>query len=220
MDDLGHDAEILRKTTEAVERVNRCCGGVQTSLEGIASLVPPGRRRLSILDVGTGSGSLPVEFVRWGESQGIDVESHGIDLIESSVEWASQRYRSVEGVSFACRDLFELEGEERWDVVHASLLLHHFFDGDAVECLAHMAKLSRLGIVVNDLHRHPLHYLGARALIPMVTRDRMARHDGPVSVSRGFTRRELLERSERAGLEHASVAWRLPFRWLLVAPTD
>ncbi len=219
IDDLDHDPETLRVTIEAVERVNRCCGGIQTSLRGLESLMSPGTRQLSILDVGTGNGALPAEFVQWGRARDIDVEAHGIDLIGSSIDEATRRHRDVEGLTFARRDLFKLDGEDRYDIVHASLLLHHFFEGDEVDCLRQMARLSRVGIVVNDLHRHPLHYLGAQCLIPMVTRDRLARHDGPISVSRGFTRPELRERARRAGLDHVSIAWRPPFRWLLVAPT-
>jgi hypothetical protein len=43
---------------------------------------------------------------------------------------------------------------------------------------------------------------------------RFVRHDGPVSVARGWTEAELLELVRRAGVA-ARVRWHLPFRWTL-----
>jgi 2-polyprenyl-3-methyl-5-hydroxy-6-metoxy-1,4-benzoquinol methylase len=218
MDDLSLPDETLRRTTDAVAYVNRWTGGVKASIAGLTSLVPPGRSTLSILDVGTGNGAMPEAFVEWGQSRGMDIEVTGIDLIESAIETARNRARSPK-LSYACRDLFEMEPDDpsdRYDIVHGSLMLHHFPEDRAAGALRQMQQLARIGVVIQDLHRHPLHWAGSHLLIPLLTEDAMARHDGPVSVLRGFTRDELEAIAEDAGLKHASVGWHPPFRWLLV----
>jgi sugar phosphate isomerase/epimerase len=108
------------------------------------------------------------------------------------------------------------DGADRYDIVHGSLMLHHFPEDRAADALRKMQRLARIGVVIQDLHRHPLHWAGSHLLIPLLTEDAMARHDGPVSVLRGFTRDELEAIAEDAGLKHASVGWHPPFRWLLV----
>lgn len=229
MDDLSLPPETLRDTTDAVERINRVCGGVQVTLRGLDALVPTTGRgaELSVLDVGTGNGALPRDFVDWGRRRGLQIHATGIDLIPSAVAIARRRARrgGYEQVDYRVQNLFDIApgdspaDDGRFDIVHASLVLHHFPGDEAVAALRKMAELARLGVVINDLHRHPLHWLGSQVLIPSLSRDELARHDGPISVLRGFTRRELLDLADRAGLTFASTAWEPPFRWLLVAPT-
>jgi ubiquinone/menaquinone biosynthesis C-methylase UbiE len=78
-----------------------------------------------------------------------------------------------------------------FDVVHASLLVHHLEPSEAIAFLREAARLGRLGVVVNDLVRARHHWLGARVLLPLATRNRYTRHDGPLSVRRAYTRVEL-----------------------------
>ena len=45
--------------------------------------------------------------------------------------------------------------------------------------------------MINDLVRARRHWIGARILLPLMTRNRFTRHDGPLSVRRAYTRMEL-----------------------------
>jgi ubiquinone/menaquinone biosynthesis C-methylase UbiE len=105
-----------------------------------------------------------------------------------------------------------------FDVAHASLVLHHLAPPDAVTLLREMARVARCGVIVNDLLRSRGSWLGAWALTRVMTRNRYTRHDGPLSVQRAYTRRELRRMLEVAGLE---VAWEgsdlLRHRWAAAA---
>ena len=57
--------------------------------------------------------------------------------------------------------------------------------------LQEMVRVSRHLVVVSDLRRGLIPYLGARALAATFWRNRLTRHDGPVSVQRAFTSSEL-----------------------------
>jgi 2-polyprenyl-3-methyl-5-hydroxy-6-metoxy-1,4-benzoquinol methylase len=216
MEDPSVSDETLAETVDAVERIGTFTGGTAASLAGFERLVGPETDSVSILDVGTGNGSISRTFSKWGRRNGVAVEVIGIDLLPAAVRHARARYGDLTDVHFSCTDLFEVDVERHFDVVHASLVLHHFPGSEALRALDKMAELSRRGVVVNDLHRHPVHWVGAKLLVPALTRNRVAIHDGPVSVLRGFRRRELVELASRSALSSATVEWRFPFRWLLV----
>lgn len=217
MEDPSLSDQRLNETTDAIERVSRLTGGMRASVRGLERLVDRGMRRITILDVGTGNGAIPREFASWGRRNAIEVEVLGIDVLDSAVEHARRESRGQPGLTYRAADLFEMDpDEQRFDVVHASLVLHHFDGDEAVEALEKMTALSRLGVVVNDLHRHPLHWLSSKVVIPLVTENEISKHDGPVSVLRGFSRREIVDMGRRAGLSSVTVEWVFPFRWLMV----
>jgi hypothetical protein len=60
--------------------------------------------------------------------------------------------------------------------------------------------------------------LGIRLLTGLLSRSRVIRHDGPLSVLKGFRRKELLSILERVGIRGARLKWRWAFRWVLVIP--
>jgi hypothetical protein len=45
----------------------------------------------------------------------------------------------------------------------------------------------------------------------------MVKHDAPLSVLRAFTKRELVEILEKAGLIDYRIKWRWAFRWQVIA---
>lgn len=217
MEDPELSAEQLRETTDAIEHISRMSGGIRPSIRGLERLLDQGMNRISVLDVGTGNGAIPREFAGWGRKNGVTVDVVGIDPLESAIEQARRDSTGVETVSFETCGLAELDpGMRRFDVVHASLVLHHFDEDEAIEALNHMADLSKLGVVVNDLHRHPVHWLSSKVVIPLLTRDAISQHDGPISVLRSFTRRELVELAQESALSSFTLEWVFPFRWLLV----
>ncbi|MGI4811573.1 MAG: hypothetical protein ACRYF2_26155, partial [Janthinobacterium lividum] len=108
-------------------------------------------------------------------------------------------------------DVFD-EAPGSVDVIVSSLFTHHLSDAEVVRFLQWMERTARVGWFVNDLHRHPLAYHGFKALSGVARWHPMVRHDGPVSVSRAFTRRDWTRLLDQAGLQ-ARVRWHLPFRY-------
>ena len=72
--------------------------------------------------------------------------------------------------------------------------------------LGEAARLARHGVVVNDLVRSRLNWLGARLLLALTTRNRYTRHDGPLSVRRAYTKVELRALLAAAGLRPVAEA--------------
>jgi hypothetical protein len=82
-----------------------------------------------------------------------------------------------------------------------------------------LRSLTRVGrrVLVFDVERSRLAYLGALALTRVLRMNYMTRHDAPASVSRAYTALEVRALAERAGLRDARVRVDFPFRLVLTA---
>ena len=106
------------------------------------------------------------------------------------------------------------------DLILCSAFLHHFTDQEIVQILRVLSPAVRKALVVSDLHRHPMAYLGIRCLTTLFSRSAAIRNDGPLSVLKGFRRQELEWILLRAEMSPASLKWRWAFRHVLVVPTE
>jgi hypothetical protein len=108
--------------------------------------------------------------------------------------------------------------EKKFDVVLATLFTHHF-SNDLLSDLLKLLKLqTRIGIIINDIHRHWFAYHSIRLLTKLFSNSDMVKTDAPLSVLRGFTRSELESILKRAGIKTYSLRWSWAFRWRLIVP--
>ncbi len=226
MDDFSITDERLAEALKGLRRVNAWLGGhaaLRTALRPLFREARREKRSLRLLDLGTGGADAPEHLVRWGARQGVRVEVVGVDANPVTVDYARQALgrrlepRLRRRIRIETADALALPYDDgAFDAVLASLFLHHFDEAEAVTLLKEMQRVGRRGLVVNDLHRHPLAYYGIRVLTTLVPTPEMVRHDAPLSVRRGFCRAELQALAERAGLpETTTIRWRWAFRWVL-----
>jgi hypothetical protein len=91
-------------------------------------------------------------------------------------------------------------------------VLHHFERTTAATVLRELHRVARLRVIVSDLHRSWFAAAGIwLASYPLLFHP-VSRHDGVVSVLRGFTRRELGELVRSSVGQQADVRYRLGFR--------
>lgn len=223
MDDFSIRDERLEQALYDLRGVGRWLGGYATLREGLRPFLATDRVT-RVLDLGAGLADGAAHLVRWGEQRGTPVEVVALEANDATVGYARayldaelgtterQRVRVLEGDALA--PPFE---PGAFDVVTASLFLHHFAGPEAVAVLRSMHRLARRGIVVSDLHRHPLAYAGIWAIGRVLPVSEMFAHDGPLSVRRGYTRDELVQLARAAGLPGVRIGWRWAFRWLLTS---
>jgi ubiquinone/menaquinone biosynthesis C-methylase UbiE len=84
------------------------------------------------------------------------------------------------------------------DIVSCCLFLHHLEPPEVVRFLAESQRVARVAVIINDLERTAIHYRLAQ-LNRIIDRSRISRHDGPVSVRRAYTYRELASMLENTG---------------------
>ena len=180
-------------------------------LRRVARRAPTGTR-LRVLDVGFGEGDMLRRLHRWGARAGVPLDLAGIDLNPWSARAARAATPPGMAIDYRTGDLFD-EPAGGQDVVISSLFTHHLTDAQVVEFLQWMERTAARGWFINDLHRHALAWEGFRVLSAVAGWDPMVRHDGAISVTRSFRRRDWQALLGAAGLAGvATIRWHMPFR--------
>lgn len=203
------DPAALAGNLRDLARINRWLGGRRLSATGVAALAGE-RSAISVLDVGTGAADIPRALVEWGRATGRHVTVVGIDQRVEVLDAAralDPRLEHTDGLTLEVGDGRALPyGDGAFDIVHASLVVHHLEPDAAVALLREMGRVARLGVVVNDLVRSRPAWLGAWLLTRVATRNRLTRHDGPLSVRRAYRVAELTGLLASAGLRVEAIA--------------
>jgi len=209
MDDPGVDDGKVVRALHELSLINRWLGGFRVSRLGVGRLMKelPSDRPVSVLDVGAGGSDLPMALAPLGRR--FDVTS--LDINYQSCVRATERRQRVTAVNGSALTLpFR---DRSFDIAHASLFLHHCTDEEAQKLLADLSRVARCGVVINDLHRHPMALAGIIVLTGVLSRSTIVRHDAPASVHRAFLRSEI-DALLPAGLRAStSISWHWAFRW-------
>ncbi|HEY1427903.1 MAG TPA: methyltransferase domain-containing protein [Caulobacteraceae bacterium] len=168
----------------------------------------------TLLDVGSGQGDMLRAIWRWAERRGLEPRLTGLDLSPWSATAAEGATDPAWGIRYVTADVFDYAPPEGVDFVVSSLVAHHMPDDVLARFIDWMETNARRGWFINDLHRHPVAYYGFMALSHAAFMHPMVRHDGLVSVTRAFTKRdwETLLAASHAPRAAIEVAWRFPFR--------
>ncbi len=214
------DRALLEGNLRDMSRANRWLGGCRLSwhaLSHVARSVPSGRR-LRLLDVGTGAGDIPLFLLRRARTAGLALEVEATDIRPEIVDYARRLAGDTPDLHIALADGDGIDhGDASFDVVHASLLLHHLDEPAAEALLAEMARVCRRAVIVNDLLRARRVWLGAWLLARLVTGNPYTRHDAPLSVRRSYLPAEVEAMAARGGMEvEARFNDRLDHRYALV----
>lgn len=205
MDEPGVDPAELHRTLEDLARVNRTFGGTRAVLLHLDGLCRERRKPLRLLEVGTGYADIP----RAVEIE--DLEPHPIIrglAARACADYPEIHVRDGNGLALPYPD-------GSLDVAFASQILHHMEGDEPVRFLAELHRVARCGVQVSDLRRGAWPYVLTRATLHALSRSRLIRHDGPMSIRRGFTPHELLDLATAAGWE-APRLHRHPFFRLVI----
>ena len=96
----------------------------------------------------------------------------------------------------------------------ATLFLHHFKEEQLASFLKKSIQQSKIGIVVNDLHRHKMAYYLFLALSIFI-KNKMIIEDGLTSVLRGFKRKDFEKMAEKI-TRQSTISWKWAFRFLWI----
>lgn len=214
LDDPACDPDIRARSLGDVARANRWFGGTRAAIVELSEVLSAPRDRdrpATLLDVGTGLADIPASLRETAAAP--LVTTIGLDAVPS-VATASR-----EKVDHAvCGDALVLPvADDGVDVALCSQLLHHFEHADAVRVLQELDRVARERVIVSDLLRSPVAAAGLWLASFPLRFHRVSRHDGVVSVMRGFTSAELSELvHEAVGTRPAvkrRLGWRVTASW-------
>jgi SAM-dependent methyltransferase len=214
LDEAAIDRDALDCNLRQLETLNRVLGGHQSLVRCFIRArrhLPTGRLR--VVDVGCGSGDGLRVLSTFSRHHKLDVDLVGLDLNAEIIETARARSAGFPNIRYIQADAFggTLEALSP-DLTVATLFCHHF-PSDALRTKVDQLFGASRALVISDLHRHPIAHAAFRGIGHLFHLSPMTRHDGAVSIRRGFTRRELEELVAPLGARHTSIRWAFAFRY-------
>jgi SAM-dependent methyltransferase len=217
MDQPGLDAAEHARALQGLGRINRISRSAAIYWPELSRLAKArSGEPMRVLDLASGGGDVPLSLARRAKRSGLELHIDGCDKSFEAMRFAGER-AAARGIAvrFFTLDALVDELPAGYDVVISSLFLHHLEEGDAVGLLGRMARAAGRLVLVNDLLRGPVEYALAWVGCRLLSRSRIVRHDGPVSVSAAFTLAEARELANLAGLAGAKLSTHWPGRFLL-----
>lgn len=217
LDDPTLDPTVATRSLRDIALANALFGGRRAVLgelaDHFARAARDGDRTLTLLDVGTGLGDIPRAARAAATSQGVTLRTVGLE-VNGALALAA---RAGAGLALA-GDARTLPFATRSvDLITCSQVLHHLDEDDAAVLLGELTRVARRGVVVSDLRRS---WVAAGLLwcvsFPLRFHP-VSRHDGVLSIFRGYTAPELQRVVHRAtGVPPAvrhRLGWRITAHW-------
>jgi SAM-dependent methyltransferase len=203
LDDPGVDAAARDRSLRDVECSNTLFGGRRAVMLALRplfdelarparvrtrpSLSATARPQATLVDVGTGRADLPWRAREIARRKGLLLRTIAIDGAFTLT--AAARHRVNDAV---CGDALALPLADRSvDFVLCSQLLHHFDHDSALVLIAELDRVARRRVIISDLRRSWVAAAGFTLAAFALRFHPITRHDGRISVLRGFTEGEL-----------------------------
>ena len=214
LDVPGVPGPVVRRSLADVARANSLFGGTRAVLAELGPVLAAAvGREMTLLDVGTGAADIPLAARRAAFRRGVDLTVIGAD---SSIPLAIHAARRV-NCSLAANALALPFADRSVDIVVCSQLLHHFTEREIGSVLRELQRVARVRVVVSDLRRSWLAAAGIWLASFPLRFHPISRHDGVLSVLRGFTPAELSAHVVRATGTAPAVrrrlGWRITVSW-------
>lgn len=220
MDLPGNPLGLLEGDLRNLRIINRTLGAARGVLCCLRFIVRRDHlRSFSLLDVGAGSGDIPISIVHWARREGISAKVVALEPHPVTARVARR-------LTADFPEIFVVEGNGfcppfspgAFDFVFASQMLHHFAEEEIAALLRGWVQLARKAVLVSDLIRHPMAYYGIRLMTRLFTRNVMTLNDAPLSVRRAFTMEEWSGMFRRAAIGEFRIQPIFPFRLFAFFP--
>jgi SAM-dependent methyltransferase len=206
----------IRQNMEELDTINHYLGGHKITLAGVKALLKdiPNSSTVQVVEIGSGGGDNLRVITEWARKVKREVRLLGVDYNKECVAYAEGQSKN-KGIRFMHSDYKEVQFPEKPDILFSSLFCHHFGDEELVFMLQWMQQNSRVGFFINDLHRHPLAYYSIKSITQLFSKSYLVKNDAPLSVQRGFTRKDWERLFALAGITPYHCQWKWAFRWLV-----
>ena len=227
MDDFNSDKKLIEQTLAELQIINKWLGGNHVTTSGIEKLLTISHKTLTnnniqitCADIGCGGGDILKIIAQWARKRKYNFLFTGIDANNSIIDYAQQNTLQFSEIFYENLDVFsEKFLLQMFDIVTCTLFCHHFTDEQLIFLLSNWKKQSKIGIVINDIHRHWFAYYSIKLLTNIFSRSLMVKNDAKLSVLRAFRKKELENILQKAGIENYIISWHWAFRWRIIIPS-
>lgn len=203
LDDPGEDPALALRSLRDVALANRLFGGRRAVLSEVRRVLPTLRDQptaraaqswITLLDIGTGLGDIPRAAQRMAARTSLPITTIGLEVVPALARAASALCTHA-----LAADAMSLPFADRSvDIVTCSQVLHHFDGPEADRLLQECTRVARSTVIIGDLRRSWFAVAGLWTASFLLRFHAVSRHDGIVSILRGFTRDELQTLVQRA----------------------
>jgi 2-polyprenyl-3-methyl-5-hydroxy-6-metoxy-1,4-benzoquinol methylase len=209
-------ADIQRNLFE-LSVINRYLGGHAITVQGFEKLAK-NEKTLHVCEVGCGGGDNLKAIEKKLVGKDVHLFFTGIDINPDCIQVAKQM-NWMSPVQFMLQDYKKVQFDVKPDILFCSLFCHHFKEHELILLFRWLHVNSRHGFFINDLQRHPIAYHSIRFLTSIFSKSYLVKNDAPLSVLRGFKKKELENLLHKAGISHYTIRWKWAFRWLVIVKT-
>ncbi len=206
----------MAQTLRELNIINNRLGGHAITIKGVKLLINS-QEPVTVCEMGCGGGDNLFAIYKYCIKNKIPVNFIGIDLNETCIEFARQKYPQLP-CQWICSDYALVKfGHQQPDIIFSSLFCHHFSNEQLVTMLQWMQQNSRKGFFINDLQRHWLAYYLIKYITKFFSKSYLIKNDACLSVARGFTKKDWQQFFQQAGITSYNINWKWAFRWLVIS---
>ena len=209
LDHPDADPREVRRNLADLAKANRWLGGRRALALGLRRTLAdiPRGTRLTLLDIGTGSGDLPAYCRSWGRTRGLTIDPVGLERVP-----AAARIAAGNGLAtfIGCATAFPVRSKSV-DIVLVSQVVHHFNRDAAAELLGWCDRFARRAVIMVELRRSRMAAAAFQVGSRMLGFHPITIQDGLTSIERGLTASEARHLLSDAGVV-ATVTPVAPYR--------
>ena len=205
----------IKRNMEELNTINTLLGGHSITVKGFATLAED-REKITVCEIGCGGGDNLVAIANWCSKNRIELRCIGIDIKQECIDVAKELPQLKEKGEWVIADYSGVVFSEKPDIIFSSLFCHHFTNEELIKQLQWMRENANIGFFINDLHRNQIAYYSIRILSFLFSSSYLVKNDAPLSVARGFRKKEWIQIFEKAEVKPIKIAWEWAFRYLIV----
>ncbi|MCZ4319787.1 methyltransferase domain-containing protein [Aequorivita viscosa] len=220
MDNLDFHGPEMKDLLTDLKTVNKWLGGNSITINGLQKLLQNKSKteKITIVDLGCGDGELLRKCADFGRKHKYNFNCLGLDFNENIIQFAKIKSEAYANIKYLKVDVFSEENLiPNCDIAMCTLFLHHFSNEKVESLLKTLLHKTSIGLIVNDLERSKHAFNLFKVASKLFLKTKTARHDGLVSVARGFKREELESISKNIPNQQSEIHWRWAYRyqWIL-----
>ena len=214
LDQPGIPATDIQRNLYELSVINEKLGGHAVTIEGFFRLAG-NLAQIQVCEIGCGGGDNLKAIEKKAKKRYPGLSFTGIDINGDCIHVA-ENIKWEKPIRFLVNDYKKVHFESKPDIIFCSLFCHHFKENELIDMFRWMSGNSVLGFFINDLHRHMFAYHSIRMLTSLFSKSYLVKNDAPLSVLRGFKKKELTALLDKAGISNYTIRWRWAFRWLVI----
>jgi 2-polyprenyl-3-methyl-5-hydroxy-6-metoxy-1,4-benzoquinol methylase len=215
IDDLALSSPLLIKNLQEMAILNLWLGFNRSLFKTIQKIVQTrlNNKPVVIADIGCGGGDTLRYISKWAAKKRINSKLIGFDANQNIINYASQSSLTYSNIQFKTHDILNQTLNENHDIVIISHLCHHLSNENIIKLVTTLSLSTNTAIIINDLHRHRLAYIGIRLITSIFGFSYITKHDGPLSVLKAFRKNEMISLLQQLQNASFEIKWVWPFRW-------